>query len=84
MLHRLAISIDERELQQIKSLQKRFHIQNRSAFFRELVRRYEKIECDYAALQQCLAGYLDKPESADETRAILRMTLKRQPHENWQ
>ena len=83
MLHRVGISFDHKELGRIKNLQKRFRIPNRSEFFQELVKRYEKLENEFNSLNQCLSGYLKHPESTEETRAILKTTLKNQSPEEW-
>ncbi len=83
MVHRLGISLDGADLKYIQTLQKRFHIKNRSEFFRELVRRYEKLEAEFSSLRACIAGYTNQPESADETKIVLHSTLKDQTPENW-
>lgn len=83
MLRRVEISMDEEEAKHIEKLQKRFGVKSRSEFFRELVRRYEKLESEFNALNQCVAGYLKHPESSDETRAVLKTTMKNLPAEDW-
>ncbi len=84
MLHRIGVSINHEELKQVTALQQRFGIRSRSEFFRELVKRYNKLESDRAAVQQCIQGYLDAPEvSLEESKAILRSSLKNSASENW-
>ena len=83
MLHRVGISVDEKDWEHIRNLQKRFKISNRSEFFRELVRRYEKLESDFGKLQSCLGGYINHPESESETRSIVKSSLREQCHEDW-
>ena len=83
MLHRIGISIDDNELILVRSLQKKFHIKNRSMFFRELVKRYEQMEDETKALQKCINGYLKNPEGSEQANAVLKSTLKTLSPEVW-
>ena len=76
MLWRVCISLDEEESKHIEKLRKRFGVKTHSEFFRELVRRDEQLERDFNALNQCVTGYLNHPESPSETRS-LRPTRRR-------
>ena len=83
MVYRVGISIDSEDLKYVNSLQQQFHIKNRSEFFRELVKRYGKLEKEFKSLQSCLTGYLNQPENTSETKAILKSTLKNKSKETW-
>ncbi len=84
MLQRVGISMSDQELKHLSTLQKRFGARSRSEFFRELVRRYEKLESDVNALSRCRDGYRGQPESSDATsRAILKASMKNQVFEEW-
>ena len=84
MLYRVGISIAGDDLKRLKLLQKRFGLRSRSELFRELAIRYERLESQWSALNQCLQGYLAEPESAgEESRHILRTAMKNQPAEDW-
>lgn len=83
MLQRIGISINHEELKQASALQRRFGLRSRSELFRELLKRYETLERQWNALNQCLHGYIEHPESGEETKAILKTTLKAIPPEDW-
>jgi metal-responsive CopG/Arc/MetJ family transcriptional regulator len=84
MIQRVGVSINEDDLKHVAALQKRFGISNRSEFFRVLVRRYEALEAQLNALQQCLKGYAKYPDATEETLAIVRDSLRHEPAEDWQ
>lgn len=84
MLYRVGISMNGEDLRHLKLLQKRFGVRSRSALLRELMKRYEELESKWKALNQCIQGYLETPESAaEESRQILRTTMKTQQAEDW-
>ena len=83
MLQRVGISMDDADLRHLKTLQKRFGVRSRSELFRELVRRYEKLESRWNSLNRCIDGYLQSPESSHDPRAILKTTMKGLAHEAW-
>jgi metal-responsive CopG/Arc/MetJ family transcriptional regulator len=85
-MHRLGISISEEDLRHVRSLQKRFGIKSRSEFFRELVKRYERLEQERSALDQCVEAYRRHPETPEEIQemeAILKASASTWPAEDW-
>ena len=83
MIQRLGISVTNEELKHVDALRKRFGVRSRSEFFRELLRRYEKLEGHMTSLNQTLQGYLKHPEAGEEASEILKTTLKGLPSEDW-
>lgn len=84
MLQRVGISMTDQELRHLSLLQKRFGVRSRSEFVRELMKRYEKLESDLSALNRCLHGYLERPESGPrESSALLKAAAKNQAFEDW-
>lgn len=84
MLQRIGISMSDQELKRISLLQKRLGARSRSELFRELVKRYEKLEGERAALSACLNGYLQHPESGGaQSQAILKDAMSAQAFEDW-
>lgn len=83
MVHRIGIAINDEDLQQVKSLQRRMGIRSRSLFFREIARRYEKMEKELTSLSECRAGYMQLPENTSSKRALLKASLKGQRAEKW-
>ena len=79
MLQRISISIDGEGLRRLEALQRRFGARSRSEAFRELVKRYERLERGRSALNRCVQGYLAQPEPPSaESGAILRSAIKGQ------
>lgn len=59
-------------------------VRSRSELLRELVKRYEKLENERAALGACINGYLQRPEPAGEQpQSILRDAMRGQASEDW-
>ena len=83
MTQRLGISISDKELKHIDALRKSFGVRSRSEFFRELLRRYEKLEGHLTSLNLTLQGYLKKPESGDEALTITKASLHNLSAEDW-
>ena len=83
MIQRLGISISDQELKYVDVLRKRFGVRSRSEFFRVLLHRYEALEGHLNSLNQTLQGYLKHPESSAQAEAIVKITLKDLPSEDW-
>lgn len=84
MLQRIGISISDQELKKLSLLQKRLGVRSRSELFRELVKRYEKLETEQATLRECVNGYLRRPESKEaQSHSILKDAMSGQTFEDW-
>lgn len=83
MVHRIAISINDRELTLINNLQKRLKIKKRSELIRVIVNRYDQLNNNYEALKECLQGYLAVPEKDSLSQAITNLSLSSETDEQW-